>query len=130
MTLKNFLLAASAVLAAYAWRRTGFRVPRRLPDSARAPRQLLVAAGCLALVVLLGYSAGEIIVGRAEVSPTRPRYASRVTEPRKFWGKVLPNICVALALGGSLIALGRAAPAAPGHRPRGHRAAAPAPPLA
>ena len=114
MTLQNLVGAAAIVSAAYAWRRSGFWMPGWIPIPPQARRQLLVAAGCLVLVIFLGYAAGEIIGGKAEVSPTHPRYASRVTEPRKFWGKVLPNIAVSLALGGALIAFGRGIPAATG----------------
>jgi hypothetical protein len=107
MDVKNLALAVSTLVGACVWRRTGFRVPTIVPVSPRTSRQLLVAAGCLTLVILLGYSGAEIMSGRAEVSLTSPRYASRSTEPRKFWGKVLPNIAVALFVGGGLIAVGR-----------------------
>lgn len=110
MEIKNLALALVTVSAAYGWRRSGFRVPRALPVSPRVAQRLLVVAGYATLVILLSYSGAEIVSGRAEVSLTSPRYASRSTEPERFWAKVLPNIAVALVAGGALVAFGRGRP--------------------
>lgn len=116
--MKNFLLACFIVAAAAAWRRSGFWLPPALPVSLRARRLVLFAGGCAVLLLVGGFSAGDIIGGRTQVATDPVRYATRLTgadahhhdifDAHIFWRQVAWQFAGAFFVGGSLLALSRA----------------------
>ena len=74
----NIFLAVAIVSAAFVWRRTGFRLPRVLPLGLSSRSRILLLGGWLVAVLTVGFSAGDIISGRTQVSKDPVRYASRL----------------------------------------------------
>ncbi len=109
----NILLAVAIVLAAFAWRRTGFWLPRFAPLALSARRRMLVLGGWLIVVVAVGYSAGDIIGGRTQVSKDPVQYATRLIGAEahhhdlqnalRFWQQVLLQCGVGVMVGAALI---------------------------
>ncbi len=110
----NILLAVAIVLAAFAWRRTGFWLPRFMPLAPSVRRRILMSGGWLILVVAVGYSVGDIVSGRTQVSKAPVQYATRlqgadahhhdVQNAARFWLQVLLQCGVGVMVGVALIA--------------------------
>lgn len=109
----NILLAFAIVLAAFAWRRTNFWLPRFAPLDPCTRRRLLVLGGCLIAIVAVGYAAGDIVSGRTQVSKAPVRYATRLQganahhhdlqNASRFWEQVLMQCGVGMIVGAALI---------------------------
>lgn len=116
--MKNFLLACFMVGAAVVWRRSGYWLPRALPIPLRTRQLALLVSGCAVLVLVGGFSVGDIISGRTQVAVNPVRYATRLTgaeahhhdifDTGVFWRQVTLQFAGAILVGGSLLALGRA----------------------
>ena len=115
--MENILLAFSVVIGAAAWRRFDFWLPPVLPVSVRRRRHGLFAAGCAVLLLVGGFTFGDIIGGRTQVARDPVRYATRMTgaaahhhdiaDPSLYWRQIALQMAGALFVGGSLLALSR-----------------------
>lgn len=123
MTMANILLAAFIIVIAAAWRRSGYWTPwPRLAAPTR--RRVLLLAGGLIVVLTLGFSLGDVLGGRTQISKDPVRYATRlqgaeahhhdVMDAVRFWEQVLLQASVGLLVGGALILFSR--PRAVRHR--------------
>jgi phosphoribosylformylglycinamidine (FGAM) synthase-like amidotransferase family enzyme len=111
----NVILALMVVSVATLWRRSGFWLPAFLPLSARHRRRTVLVAGTLVCVLVGGFSLGDVIGGRTQISRSPVRYATRLSAPAAhhhdvadlglFWRQVLLQTGLAFAVGGALIAL-------------------------
>jgi len=77
--MENILLGLAIVGSAIAWRQLNFWFPRTLPIPVRARRWALFSAGCAVLLVVGGFSAGDIIGGRAQITRSPVQYATRLS---------------------------------------------------
>ena len=103
----NLLLALAIVVAAYAWYRVDFRMPRLLPLPARTPRLVLAALGWTLVVWITVVSVGGMLAGRTQVAKSGIRYASLEREPARFWREIALQTLVVAGTGAILIVLSR-----------------------
>ena len=115
--MDNILLVGVIVSGAVAWRRFDFWVPQVVPLSVRARRWGLFAAGCTALLLVGGFSVGDIISGRTQVARDPVQYATRLTgaaahhhdiaDASVYWRQVVLQLAGAIFVGGALLAVSR-----------------------
>ena len=113
--MENTLLALAIVCSAIAWRQLNFRLPRALPIPVRARRWALFTAGCAVLLLVGGFSVGDVIGGRAQVTRSPVQYATRLSgdaahhhdipDAGLYWRQVAIQLTGAILVGGLLIAL-------------------------
>ena len=114
--MSNILLAALIIIIATAWRRSGYWMPwPRLTAPAR--RRLLLSAGGLVALLTIGFSLGDVLGGRTQISKDPVRYASRLhgadahhhdlLDSTRYWEQILVQTGVGLLVAGSLIFLSR-----------------------
>ena len=114
--MANILLAAFIIVIAWAWRRSGYWTPRpqlSLPARRRNP---LVAGGLIALLTT-GFSLGDVLAGRTQVSKVPVRYASRfqgadahhhdLLDSTRYWEQITLQTAIGFIVAGSLILLSR-----------------------
>jgi hypothetical protein len=114
----NILLAASLIGFALFWRRTGFWLPGWFSVALSARTRLLLLAGWLIVVLTTGFSLGDILGGRTQVSKSPVRYATRLhggdahvhdlADTQLFWRQVVLQSFVGLVVGIALIRLSSA----------------------
>ncbi len=115
--MANLLLAFSIVLAAFAWRQTDYWLPQFLPIRWNARRRLLLIGGWVIVVLTLGFSSGDLIGGRTQISKSPVRYATRLqgadmhrhdlSDSRRFWQQVMLQTVAGIVVGAALIAASR-----------------------
>jgi|CXWL01.1.fsa_nt_gi hypothetical protein len=116
--MANILLAVAIVLAAFAWRRTDFWLPPFMPVGRSASSRLLLLGGWVIVVLTVGFSSGDLLSGRTQVSKDPVRYATRLQgtdahghdlqDTGRFWQQVLLQSAVGLLMGAALIAASQA----------------------
>ena len=118
--MANILLATFIVVVAAAWRYSGYWTPW---STATAPSRsrLLVVAGSLIALLTTGFSVGDVLGGRTQISRNPVRYASRLQgaeahhhdlrDSTRYWRQITLQTAVGLIVAGSLILLGRPAQA-------------------
>ena len=115
--MANIFLALVLVAAAFAWRHTGFWLPPFLPLGGSSRSRILLLGGWLIVGVTVGFSSGDILGGRTQISKDPVRYASRLHGPDahehdlpdapRFWQQVLLQCGVGVVVGASLVAASR-----------------------
>lgn len=103
----NLLLAVVLILAAYSWRRIGFRLPSRSRLSARAPRIAIATFGWALVAGVLVYDVAGVLAGRTQVAKSGHQYAWLEREPARFWREIVLQTIVIAGTGAVLIALTR-----------------------
>lgn len=119
--MANLLLAASLVGLAVAWRRTSFWLPGPVALPLPWRTRLLSVAGWLVIVLVTGFSLGDVLGGRTQISRSPVRYATRLRaadahvhdlpDAGSFWRQVALQSSVGLLVGIAFIRLS-AAPSA------------------
>jgi hypothetical protein len=114
----NILLAGFIVVIAAAWRRSGYWTPWPQLTSPARRRVLLIAGGLIALLTT-GFSLGDVLGGRSQISKDPVRYATRLQgaeahhhdllDSTRYWEQIVVQTGVGLIVAGSLIFLGRPA---------------------
>ena len=118
--MANIMLAAFIIILAVAWRRSGYWTPwPQLPSPAR--RGLLLIAGGFVALLTTGFSLGDVLGGRTQISKDPVRYASRLQgadahrhdllDPTRYWEQIVLQTGIGLIVAGSLIFLSRPADA-------------------
>jgi hypothetical protein len=113
-TVANILLALFIVGIAAAWRRSQYWMPGPRPGM-RARGRLLLVAGWLVVLLATGFSAGDVVSGRTQISKNPVHYASRLRGPHahthdildtpRYWQQIALQTSVGLLVGVSLILL-------------------------
>jgi hypothetical protein len=116
--MANILLAAFIIVIAAAWRSSGYWTPwPQLTSAAR--RRLLLIAGAFTALLTTGFSLGDVLGGRTQISKDPVRYASRLhgadahhhdlLDSTRYWEQILVQTGVGLIVAGSLVFLSRPA---------------------
>jgi len=114
--MANILMAAFIIVIAAAWRRSGYWAPwPQLTSPAR--RRLLLSAGALIALLTIGFSLGDVLGGRTQISKNPVRYASRLhgagahhhdlLDSTRYWEQILMQTGIGLIVAGSLFFLSR-----------------------
>jgi hypothetical protein len=111
----NLALAVAIILAAYGWRRSGYRTPGFLRLPARIPRLALAGFGWALVAGVIAYDVGGVLAGRTQIAKSGRRYAWRERDPVRFWREIGLQTIVIAGTGVALVVLARrpAAGAAP-----------------
>ena len=114
--MANILLAAFIIVTAATWRRSGYWTPWPQLTSLARRRLLLIAGGVIALLTT-GFSVGDVLGGRTQISKDPVRYASRLQgadahhhdllDSTRYWEQIVVQTGVGLIVAGSLIFLSR-----------------------
>lgn len=114
--MANILLAIFIVALAAAWRRSGYWTPWA-PAATPSRRRLLLVAGGLVAVLTAGFSLGDVLGGRTQISRDPVRYASRLQgidahghgllDSARYWEQIMLQTVVGLIVAGSLVFLSR-----------------------
>ncbi len=115
--MANLLLAVTILGLFLAWRRTSFRLPAQVRMALSSPRKISALAGFVVVFVTVGYSIGDVLSGRTQVSKSPVKYATRLlgpeahqhdlVDPARFWRQVLLQTGAGMAVGVTTIALSR-----------------------
>lgn len=116
--MANILLAAALVGLAVAWRRTRFWLPGQVALPLLWRTRLLSLAGWSVIVLVMGFSLGDVLGGRTQVSRSPVRYATRLraadahvhdlADAKVFWRQVILQSSVGLLVGMAFIRLSAA----------------------
>jgi hypothetical protein len=112
----NILLAMLIIAIAAAWRRAGYWMPWA-PAADPSRRRLLLVAGGLIAMLTTGFSLGDVLGGRTQISKAPVRYASRLQgieahhhdllDSTRYWQQIVLQTVVGLIVAGSLVLLSR-----------------------
>ena len=115
-TVANILLAMVIVATAAAWRYSEYWTPRA-PTAAPSRRQLLLIAGAFIALLTIGFSLGDVLGGRTQISKDPVRYATRLEgvdahhhdlpDSARYWEQIVLQTGVGLIVAGSLMFLSR-----------------------
>lgn len=116
--MANLLLASCLVAVAAAWRYSGYWTPWSSAAASSRGRLLVIAGGLIALLTT-GFSVGDLLGGRTQISKSPVRYASRLRgaeahhhdllDSSRYWEQITLQTAVGWIVAGSLIFLGRTA---------------------
>lgn len=116
--MANILLAVVVLAGAAAWRRSGYWAPWS-PTVAPARGRLLLVAGGLVALLTTGYSLGDVLGGRTQISKTPVRYATRLhgtdahqhdlRDSTRYWQQILRQTGAGLIVASALVLLSRPA---------------------
>jgi hypothetical protein len=115
--MANFLLVGAVLALLLVWRRTSFRVPLHVRTALSSPSRIATVAGVAVVLITLGYSIGDVLAGRTQVSKSPVQYATRLqgaeahhhdlVDSGRFWRQVLLQTGAGLTVGATIIALSR-----------------------
>ncbi len=115
--MNNLVLALVVVVATAVWARADFWLPRTVPLSVAACRRLVFFVGLLVTFVATAFALGDAWGGRAQISRSPVRYATRLSgpaahhhdlaDPFAFWQQVVLEASVGGGVGAALLLLSR-----------------------
>lgn len=115
--MNNIVLGLFLVGAAAMWRRSGYWLPASVPHGLVWRKRVLATGGFAIALLATGFAIGDAIAGRAQIARNPVQYATRLSgsdahhhdlaDASHFWRQVLLEGAFGLAIGGSLIMLGR-----------------------
>lgn len=115
--MANLVLAVALVGLLLAWRRGSFQVPSRVRAALSSPSSIATLAGVAVALLTVGYSIGDVVGGRTQVSKNPVQYATRLRgadahhsdliDAGRFWRQVLLQTGAGLTIGAAGPHVGR-----------------------